>query len=99
MNDKKDKSNVKVTKKFIFEIFVMVLLGWILVQLWSQTVQTFFYTVVGLSHTSSVDTLSISAFVTLIFFLLLYRKSDASYNVISNLTGLIISTPIVPNIL
>jgi hypothetical protein len=91
-----EKTELKKDNWFFFTIFVAIITGWILIQLWTTTIEVFFYSFIGLSDKSALDTFSVSVFFTLLFFILINLPTKTSEVIKSNMTGIIINPTSIP---
>jgi hypothetical protein len=80
-----------------YKILIAIIIGWVIIQLWANAVQVFFYTFVGLSKDSTFDTFCVAIFVTLVLILMLEREDDVSDKIKSEMSGLIITNPGLPD--
>lgn len=82
----------EISNTFFLIMLVAVLISWILVQLWTTAIETFFYNYMNLSRQSAWVAFLIAAFFT-IMFILLASCTEISETLRENLTQVSLSPP------
>jgi hypothetical protein len=83
----------QISTSFFIIILIAVIISWILVQLWTTAIETFFYSYLGFSKNSALVTFLVALLFTLIFILYAVSSGEASETIKENLTGVTLSSP------
>jgi len=92
-SDSNTKANFEISNSFFLMILFAVIISWILVQLWTRAIETFFYNYAGMSENSSWHTFLVAAFFTIIFITFVACSGETADTIKANLAGITLTSP------
>jgi Na+/melibiose symporter-like transporter len=80
----KPNTNNPVSNTQFLKLLTTIIVSWILVQLWTNFVQVFFYNYMMLSSSGAYDTFLVASAMTVFFILLVYLADESTSEIVKD---------------